>query len=113
MLSSLARLLQGVIAFEWDEGNCEKNWQSHGVTWGECEQVFFHEPIIFFDDDVHSQAEKRYGLYGESNKGRGMTVFFTIRNGFLRIISARDQSKKERSSYQMRKKLYFENQNKI
>ncbi len=108
MAGNLAKLIEQCEGFEWDEGNREKNWQKHTVSQKECEQVFLARPVIFFDDDIHTtKLEKRYGLYSETSKGRGLTVFFTIRENKVRVISARDQSRKEKVSYQSLKDNYL------
>ena len=112
MSSSLSKLFQDIEGFEWDEGNSTKNWHKHTVTQKECEQVFFRQPVVIFDDNVHSQTEKRYGLYGETEFGRGLTLFFTIRQSKIRVISARDQSKRERASYEVYKAVYVRRQKK-
>lgn len=85
--------------FEWDSGNSDKNWVRHQVSQGECEQVFFNEPIIVFADDKHSQNESRFYLMGTTDSGRFLVVIFTKRKNKIRIISARDMNKKERNYY--------------
>jgi len=96
--------LEKIEGFEWDKGNLVKNWQKHKVTEKETEEVFFNEYVIFFDKK-HSQTEERYVLYGATHNKRLLTVIFTIRKSFIRIISARDQSKKEKAYYFKNKKL--------
>lgn len=86
------------IGFEWDKGNVEKNWAKHCVTAAECEQVFFNLPILS-GDARHSQAEARYYLLGMTDSGRLLTVIFTIRKNLIRVICARDMSKKEKEAY--------------
>lgn len=65
----------------------------------ECEQVFFNEPLLAQDDIKHSQEEARYYVLGQTDKKRLLFVVFTIRNDLIRVISARDMSKKERKVY--------------
>lgn len=88
--------------FEWDAGNAQKNWERHQVRQGECEQVFFNEPLIVSDDLKHSQEEKRWFLLGMSDAGRLLFLVFTIRGNLIRVISARDMNKKERKIYHER-----------
>ncbi|PJC66360.1 hypothetical protein CO018_02320, partial [Candidatus Beckwithbacteria bacterium CG_4_9_14_0_2_um_filter_47_11] len=57
-------------------------------------------PLIFFQDEKHSLKEKRYGVFGQTNNKRLLTIIFTIRNNKVRAISARDQNKKERKQYE-------------
>lgn len=85
--------------FQWDEGNQVKNWKSHSVTQAEAEEIFDNTPIIIAEDSPHSISEIRYLAYGKTDNNRRLTVVFTIRGKSIRIISARDQSRKERIFY--------------
>lgn len=86
--------------FEWDIGNQDKNWEKHKISNIEAEQIFFNEPILIIGDKKHStDKEKRYAALGITNYGRELTAIFTIRNNFIRIISARHMSSKERKIY--------------
>jgi uncharacterized DUF497 family protein len=85
--------------FEWDKGNSEKNRIKHGVLKAECEQIFFNNPLMINNDEKHSQFENRYYALGKTNKKRMLFVVFTVRNELIRVISARDMSKKEREVY--------------
>ncbi|MEY3695972.1 MAG: hypothetical protein RL083_1797 [Pseudomonadota bacterium] len=91
-----------VVGFEWDSGNHRKNEVKHGVTQVEAEEIFFNNPLLISTDDKHSEKESRYLALGKTNKNRGLTVIFTLRkNGTLiRVISARDQHRKERNFYE-------------
>ncbi|QQS47891.1 MAG: BrnT family toxin [Acidobacteriota bacterium] len=86
--------------FDWDDGNKDKNWDSHQVTSSECEEVFFNQPLIVEDDEGHSVSETRYYALGQTVAGRKLFVVFTIRKNLIRVISARDMSRKERKIYQ-------------
>ena len=90
-----------VIGFEWDSGNRRKNAVKHSVTQMEAEEVFFNNPLLISIDDKYSEIENRYLALGKTNKDRGLTIIFTLRqNGTLiRVISARDQHRKERHLY--------------
>ncbi len=85
--------------FQWDEGNQEKNWVRHGVTNAECEQLFFNRPLVVGGDQAHSQDEIRYHALGITDAGRSLLIVFTIRSGLVRVISARDMSRREREVY--------------
>jgi len=89
--------LSGCTGFEWDDGNADKNWQRHGVSRAECEQVFFNRPLVVADDPSHSQTERRYYALGQTDQNRRLFVVFTIRGELVRVISARDMSRAERS----------------
>ena len=90
-----------VEEFEWDAGNARKSADKHGVSQAEAEQVFFNTPLLLFDDERHSTEELRFHAYGKSDHGRLLQVSFTLRNDgrFVRVISARDMSRKERAVY--------------
>lgn len=91
--------LAALEGFEWADGNREKNWLKHQVTWSECEESFFNSPLLLNPDPIHSQAETRYFALGQTNAGRLLFIAFTIRKNKIRIISARDMSQKERGFY--------------
>ena len=92
-------LLAECTGFEWDDGNKDKNWISHQVTASECEEIFFNQPLVVADDTLHSKDESRYYSLGQTNTGRLLFISFTIRKKLIRIISARDMSRKERKVY--------------
>ncbi|MDI6447409.1 BrnT family toxin [Anaerobaca lacustris] len=85
--------------FEWDEANAQKNWQNHGVSPSEAEQVFFRKPLLAVEDVEHSQEEQRYFVLGQTDRGRMLFIAFTIRQGAVRVVSARDMSRKEKKVY--------------
>lgn len=97
-MDSIEKLLN-CTGFDWDSGNIEKNWLKHKVSPVECEQVFFNK-ALFAEDVRHSQREKRYYALGLTNNKRPLFVAFTIRRSLIRVISARDMSKKERKIYE-------------
>jgi len=92
--------LGGVVGFQWDEGNADKNLIAHNVENWECEQVFFNEPLLVLDDRRHSTAEKRWAAFGRTDAGRLLAVVFTTRGKLVRVISARDMNRKERLFYE-------------
>ena len=92
--------LAACTGFEWDAGNADKNWERHQVTQGECEQLFFQRPLLVARDTAHSRREARYAALGQTAAGRRLTVVFTIRGALIRVISARDMSRRERRLYE-------------
>lgn len=91
-----------ITGFEWDQGNNRKNYDKHGVSQGEAEQVFFDESLLVASDDTHSISEPRYHAFGATLQGRRLHVTFTLRGSGtrIRVISARDMSRKERNHYE-------------
>jgi len=92
--------LSDCSGFQWDEYNTNKIWEKHVVTPTESEQVFFNRPLVVADDVNHSQAERRFRILGQTDAGRLLFLVFTIRKALIRVISARDMSRKERKVYQ-------------
>ena len=90
--------------FQWDKGNSSKNLIKHDVTDGECEEIFFNAPLLFFSDEKHSDFEVRLAAFGLTNSGRTLTVVFTVRERLIRIISARDLNRMEREFYKKNEK---------
>ncbi len=90
-----------IAGFDWDSGNLRKSEVKHGVTQAEAEEVFFNNPLLVSADDKHSEEESRYLALGKTNKDRGLTIIFTLRQGgtLIRVISARDRHRKERHLY--------------
>ena len=93
-----------ITGFDWDNGNLRKNQKKHGVSTFESEQIFFNEPLLVLDDSKHCQAETRYHALGKTDTGRLLHITFTLRSEntlmLIRVISARDMHKKERTVYE-------------
>lgn len=85
--------------FQWDAGNSEKNWTSHQVAKSECEQIFFNQPLVVGNDEKHSEIEKRYYVLGQTDGDRQLYIVCTVRQNLIRVISAKDMSKKEKEVY--------------
>lgn len=92
------------IDFEWDQGNRDKNKIKHGVSIKECEEIFHNTPLVILDDAKHSSIEVRYRALGTTHERRYLAVAFTERKDKIRVISARDQNRKERAFYETYKK---------
>jgi uncharacterized protein len=86
--------------FLWDKGNEQKNWLKHGVSVRECEEVILSDKTLYFEDPKHSMFESRYVGFGYTASQRLLSIVFTIRRNAIRIISARDASRKEKRIYE-------------
>jgi uncharacterized DUF497 family protein len=95
--------LSTIAGFDWDEGNARKN-ERHGVSMAEAEQVFFNAPLLLLDDVAHSQSEPepRFHTLGKTAERRRLHITFTLRGdgGLIRVISARDMNRKEKTIYE-------------
>lgn len=92
--------------FDWDPANASRNLRKHGVTFFEAASVFVDSGALDLLDDTHSSSERRSWRIGHSEEGRVLTVVYTVqRSGdgeTIRIISARQASRKERNAYSRR-----------
>jgi len=92
--------------FEWDGRNSNKNWHLHRVTDAECEDVFFNLPLIISCDAKHSNREKRFFALGRTESNRWLFVAFAIKESLIRVISARDMTRREQRKYAEKIKRY-------
>lgn len=90
-----------IIGFDWDDGNSRKSARKHDVSQPEAEQVFFNDPLLVVPDVKHSAEEVRLHALGHTDEGRLLHITFTLRDDgtLIRVISARDMNRKERTLY--------------
>jgi len=90
-----------ITGFDWDDGNSQKSAQKHAVSQSEAEQVFFNDPLLVVPDVKHSADEQRLHALGHTDDGRLLHITFTLRDdgSLIRVISARDMSRKEKARY--------------
>lgn len=87
--------------FEWDAGNTTKSAKKHGVPLEEIEIVFRSGAAIPLGLQISPEVdEQRLGLVGPGLKGRLLQIAFVLREGRVRVISARPAHKKERKTYE-------------
>ena len=87
-----------IVEFEWDGGNAEKNWIRHKVSAKECEEVFFDTEKREYPDPKHCEKEPRKVITGKTKKERLLFIVYTVRNKYIRIISARDLNKRKEAN---------------
>jgi hypothetical protein len=76
------------------------------VSRAEAEQVFFNEPLLLPDDPRHSDVEPRFHALGKTLEDRQLHLSFTLRKvaTMVRVISARDMSRKEKAIFEQASK---------
>jgi hypothetical protein len=94
----LARI--AALIFEWDAGKAEINRRKHGVSFPEAGTVFGDGLAVTFPDPDHSEDEQRYITIGRSDRQRLLVVSHTDRGGKIRIISARELTRREQKAYE-------------
>ena len=90
--------------FSWDIRKAISNYEKHGVPFEEAATVFADPDALDWDDPEHSTVEKRSKRLGISATGPVLIEGYTVRRikhgkETIRIISARQASRKERKAY--------------
>jgi hypothetical protein len=73
--------------FEWDDEKDVINQQRHGISFIDAQEVFYDSNRIIAHDEAHSEEENRLFCVGKTTKGI-LTVRFTVRGSYIRIIGA-------------------------
>jgi uncharacterized DUF497 family protein len=90
--------------FSWDTRKALKNYEKHAVPFEEAATIFSDADGLDWEDLEHGQTERRSKRPGRSSQGRVLLVVYTLRRlandtETIRIISARQASRKERKAY--------------
>ena len=85
------------LKFEWDEEKNQSNIEKHGISFETAKYVFADEDYIEIYDESHSLIEDRYLVIG--CVGDVLFVVYTERGEYIRLISARIATDKERKLY--------------
>jgi uncharacterized protein len=96
-------ILPDVFEFEWDQHNIS-HISRHGISFGECEQIFFNVPLQVSWDESHSHLEIRRFALGKTDSGKILVVIFTVRKEKTRVVTARVASRRERRIYEKTQK---------
>lgn len=86
------------LQFEWDEAKRRSNIEKHGIDFSIATHVFQKDALI--TQSAYS-SERRWMTLGLLSE-KLVAVVFTVRNGRVRIISARRAKKSEREAYYAR-----------
>jgi uncharacterized DUF497 family protein len=84
--------------FAWDDDKAARNWREHAVTFDMAREVFRDPFAVEWQDLAQNQNEERYSIIGIV-EGRLLFVGYTIRDGKIRIITARKAEPYERRKY--------------
>jgi uncharacterized DUF497 family protein len=88
------------LTFTWDAGKASANLEIHGVSFSEAATCFGDPLSLTIGDPLHSKEEDRFVLIGQSFSGRLLVVVHSERSGSIRIISAREATRRERRDYE-------------
>jgi len=76
------------------------NLTKHDVSFEEAATVFDDPLFIAFADPDHSIGENRFIIMGESKRRRLLVVAYAERGKTIRLISAREATRRERATYE-------------
>lgn len=91
--------------FEWDPAKAAENHAKHGVAF-EAAATLFRDPLLLtVYDSEHSGAEERWASLGHAEDGKLLVVVHTFEesgpaSATVRIITAREATRKERRTYE-------------
>ncbi len=88
------------MIFEWDSEKAAINLDKHKVSLQEATTVFGDPLSMTVPDPDHSMGEDRYLIIGQSDSLRLLIVAHVERGDSIRIISARELTRKEREAYE-------------
>jgi uncharacterized DUF497 family protein len=84
------------LQFEWDDAKASVNAEKQGVTFQEALSVFRDPLARVLPDPTDPSGEDRAIMMGHSDQGRLLLVVFTDRADRIRLISAREATRRER-----------------
>jgi uncharacterized DUF497 family protein len=88
------------FVFNWDSGNRTKNASKHHISVEEVEAVYTSGLALPLGIQTAPPVnEQRLGLIGPTISGRVLMIAFVLREGRVRVISARPAHRKERKQY--------------
>lgn len=88
------------IDFEWDPEKAAQNLRKHRVAFEEAATVFRDALSVTAPDPDHSIEEDRFITVGVSMQGKRLMIAHTERGSYIRIISARELTPRERRQYE-------------
>jgi len=83
----------------WDPQKAATNLAKHGVRFSDAELVLY-DPLAVTVEDEDAEDEQRLVTIGVDAVGRILVVVYTLRGDDLRLISARQATRRERRAYE-------------
>lgn len=96
--------------FEWDPAKATNNFKKHRVSFFEATEVFGDPLSITVADPDHSATEagteagkeERLLIFGQTILHKYLVVSFMERDDRIRLISAREMTRKEQAAYEQK-----------
>lgn len=87
-----------MLEFEWDPRKARANAVKHGIAFEEATSVFEDPLALTVSDDRFD--EQRFFTVGRSRRGKIIVIAHADRGDRVRIISARQATRREREQYE-------------
>jgi len=87
------------VEYEWDEEKAVANLRKHGVDFADAALVLEDEHALTMGD-LYSEDEDRFVTTGRDSEERLLVVVYTWRGERIRLISAREATRRERREYE-------------
>jgi len=88
------------LVFSWDAAKAARNLKKHGISFEEAATVFGDPLSCTIHDPDHSDDETRFVLIGQSFRCTVLVVVHSESESGIRIISAREATRRERNAYE-------------
>ncbi len=85
----------------YDQAKAASNLKKHGVSFEEAATTLLDSMALAIEDPDPG-GERLWVLIGMSDKARLLTVVYTLRYKIIRLISARNSTKREVRTYAQR-----------
>lgn len=85
------------MCYQWDRNKAADNFRKHKVSFADAVSVFSDDLAITIEDERFD--EERFITIGLDSLGRILVVAYTWRGDEIRLISARQATRRERSQY--------------
>ena len=88
------------MEFEWNKTKAKTNLEKHNISFDEATTVFGDPLAVTYLDPDHCEGEIRYLTFGHTSHGKLIVVAHAVRGVKIRIVSARDMTRKEKKDYE-------------
>jgi uncharacterized DUF497 family protein len=90
------------MSYQWDPEKAVANLDKHGVDFADAVGVFEDEWALTIKDEF-VDLEQRYATLGLDFLSRILVVVYTYRHDNIRVISARQATKREQKTYEQKR----------
>lgn len=90
------------MSYHWDPRKATSNLARHGVDFADAVGVFEDQWALTIKEQV-VEGEQRLVTMGTDFLGRVLVVVYTLRGDAIRLISAREATRRERKTHERKR----------